>query len=245
MDDELKDKDHLNIIARYTDLSYKYTSGRHRYDMDYISYKIMSEWKLIGETGILNGRVANIGCGECLEELWFLPLAEKWDSFDCTPKVIEKAIELIQSVFSPSISSKFNGHVTDCRHLRTKEKYDVVLCLSVLEHLREMDDIILTLKNIHSLMDTNAKAVISISGERNDLYSDYVNDKIAHGEYAWEKPLDPDFFSVLLNKAGLKVIDLSSEMHICNGTDNVFMQKINVALMPLGSRLGFLVEKIT
>lgn len=243
MNDQDAEEVHRANLRRYANLARTYPNGRHIYDMEYLAYKMLSEWVLISAAGIDDACVANIGCGECLEELWFLPRVRKWDAYDCTPEVIEASKRRISKTFAGGVAGRYRAYVVDCRHLVGKGDYDVVLCLSVLEHFVLEEDISSTLRNILAMLRPGGKAVISISNAKNFLYTEYASKQIACGNYAWERPLCPDAFRQKLNSAGLQVIRISSEMQLCNGTRDIYLQQINEAIVSLGSRMGFLVEK--
>lgn len=237
--------DELNDLKqRYQLLAQTFPLGRHKYDIDFLIYKVVSEWRLIQQADICEKNILDLGCGECLEAYWFLPLVNHWHSIDFIPEVIANLNENMNNTFSKTILDRFTASVRDIRDTKIEENsFDVVLCLSVLEHFRNYEDVIRTLNEIHRIMKVGGRGVISVTGSSHSIYKKYSERMIKEGKFSWEKAMEIKDFINLVESCGFLVLETSSELFISNCAKERLIEEINKAIAPLGSRVGFLIEK--
>ncbi|HML05533.1 MAG TPA: class I SAM-dependent methyltransferase [Methanobacterium sp.] len=117
-----------------------------------------------------NGRNAlDIGCGDGFFTSKLLELGYMVDAIDISPEAIKSTRKRVETLGMENSVNLFN---TEIEEFHPTQKYDVILCFEVLEHIK---DDLNTLKKINEWIKNDGILIISVP-HRQDLwnYSDEV-----------------------------------------------------------------------
>lgn len=142
----------------------------------------------------------DIGCGDGFFTFKVLELGYRVDAMDVSVEAIRSTEERIKKLDTSEYINIFNK---DLFEFESRKKYDVILCLEVLEHIK---DDIKALKRINSLLKKDGLLILSVP-HRQDLwnYSDEVGghyrryskvgltEKLKHADFEIDKIFDYGF----------------------------------------------------
>jgi len=125
----------------------------------------------------IEDKVIDVGCGSGILVSKLIKDTALNNAFGCdfsSEKIIKcKAVHNISNFFVHDVYNKFD------------EKYDVIVCTEVLEHLENPDDALI---NLLSSLNPRGKLIISVPDGRKDIFSGHIN--------FWS----PESFNIYINK---------------------------------------------
>jgi 2-polyprenyl-3-methyl-5-hydroxy-6-metoxy-1,4-benzoquinol methylase len=118
-----------------------------------------------------NGKVLDIGCGTCAQTMKLIKKGYDVQAIDSSETMVENAKRLLREAgFSPDIAQH-----KDLFEMSTHEKFDIIICLDVLEHI---EDDLNAFRCICNLLKEGGWILISVPAMQS-LFS-YRDEEIGH-----------------------------------------------------------------
>ncbi len=178
--------------------------------LEYICKTVCSHFKK--KDPFKNISVLDIGCGGGLLSEPLARLGAKVSGLDASPKTLEAARK--HAAKEKLKIAYIEGSVED--FAQGKQKYDVVLAMEILEHVADIPSF---LKSAASLLKPNGILIVSTINRTTKSYllgivvAEYVLGWVPAGMHDWDKFIRPSELATHLQKAGLKLADLTGMVY--------------------------------
>jgi len=190
----------------------------------YLYKKIRTDGRLIELAGIVDKEILNIGCFYPYDELMYANLVRRWVAIDVSAESIQYARKEFESRRDAIPETRVKFLVMDSSHMSFNDnEFDVVMCLSVIEHIREYEK---RLKVISEMERVTKDFVIITSSD-----IDHDGYRAFHGSLKYRQFYGEDFYEKLYTKK-----ELLDEIKTASSLKEIEYQQY-------GPRMGYLLKK--
>jgi FkbM family methyltransferase len=153
LSDYLKHADGVNLLCSKKIVSLPYKQNIPRSEMKGVHKRIHKRINILCEV-IKDGMdILEVGCGTGMN--WITGLKH----LPVKVKAIDRDIESIQYARCRHVSENVSFELADGETFQSENKYDVIICSHILEHLREPDAL---LNNMHSLLKDDGTLFVAL-----------------------------------------------------------------------------------
>lgn len=144
--------------------------------------------------------VLDIGCGSGSIAFYMAKMGKKVVGIDISSRAID-VCKKTSKILGLSSVTKFE--VVNCLDFSSQQKFDLIICTEVLEHLEDDEQII---KNFNKILKKGGYLFISVPSKNSPLYklglTNNFDKKVGHlRRYSFEE------LEILLKKAGYKILE--------------------------------------
>lgn len=218
-----------------------------KYNIGYLTSKILCDFRLLGMINLVDKKVLNIGCCEPIDEVYWVDLVREWHAVDINEEIIEAARDMASEALPLHSYSKLRFIVSDATDLDLKDgQYDVVLSFSTIDHIPGKENRAKAISEMCRVLKPGGYLVITVPN-RWDLYYSYKSNKLQRegkAIFGYEYQFSPLELKSLLTSNGLKVIDCASTSHNPCCYFDLMLRKLGIPKIYFGTRFGYLAQKI-